>query len=168
MRGLVLVCLLVAGCASSTPTVEEVNASRAKLNADCQAKGYKPGTQDFQTCLALAEDARIRGAIQNQTAVGMGSAAAVVGLTALTALSDLRVKTDFEQLTTLKNGINLYRFRYLGSDQLYVGVIAQEVQRVMPEAVVQGTDGLLRVRYDLVGAPFTTWKKWSAEHTSGF
>ena len=46
----------------------------------------------------------------------------------------------------------IYRFSYLGSDKAYVGVIAQEVQAVSPEAVTRGRDGYLRVYYDKLGS----------------
>jgi hypothetical protein len=35
----------------------------------------------------------------------------------------------------LANGLGLYRLCYDDSDKLFVGVIAQEVERVMPDAV---------------------------------
>ena len=38
--------------------------------------------------------------------------------------------------------------------------MAQEVQRVAPEAVTLGADGYLRVSYDLLGLPFETYKQW--------
>ena len=37
----------------------------------------------------------------------------------------------------LDNGLGFYRFSYNGSDKAYVGVMAQEVQTVMPDAVVR-------------------------------
>jgi len=45
---------------------------------------------------------------------------------------------------TLHNGLGFYRFSYLGSDKAYVGVIAQEVQAILPAAVTRGRDGYLR------------------------
>ena len=54
--------------------------------------------------------------------------------------SDIRLKHDIVKLGALGNGIGLYRFRYTWSDQAYVGVMAQEVQAVMPEAVGRGAD----------------------------
>ncbi|MBR0903151.1 tail fiber domain-containing protein [Bradyrhizobium liaoningense] len=71
--------------------------------------------------------------------------------------SDRRLKRDVFRLGCLDSGICLYRFRYLWDDRLYVGVMAQEVERIAPEAVVQGPDGYLRVRYDLLGLQFRTW-----------
>ncbi len=38
--------------------------------------------------------------------------------------------------------------------------MAQEVQAVMPDAVVQGSDGYLRVYYDRLGLRMQTWENW--------
>ena len=45
---------------------------------------------------------------------------------------------------------------------LYVGVIAQEVQTVRPDAVTRGADGYLRVSYDRLGLKFQTYEQWLA------
>jgi hypothetical protein len=39
-------------------------------------------------------------------------------------------------------------------------VLAQEVQQVMPQAVVRGADGYLNVYYDKVGVRFDTYDHW--------
>jgi hypothetical protein len=62
----------------------------------------------------------------------------------------------------LDNGIGFYRFIYNGDDKVYVGVMAQEVQAVMPEAVVRGRDGYLRVYYETLGLKFQTYDEWIA------
>jgi hypothetical protein len=36
-------------------------------------------------------------------------------------------------------------FNYNGSNQTYIGVMAQEVQKIKPEAIVHGDDAYLRV-----------------------
>ena len=54
--------------------------------------------------------------------------------------SDTRLKRDIAQVGEVDNGINLYRYRYLWSDTIYVGVMAQEVATVMPEAVRRGAE----------------------------
>ena len=41
-----------------------------------------------------------------------------------------------------------------GSTKVYVGVMAQEVQQLMPAAVMRGRDGYLRVDYTLLGSNF--------------
>jgi len=62
----------------------------------------------------------------------------------------------------LDNGLGFYRFAYNGSDTAYVGVIAQEVQNVLPRAVARGRDGYLRVFYDQIGVKFETYDRWVA------
>ena len=76
--------------------------------------------------------------------------------------SDIALKHDVVLLGHLDNGLGYYRFSYLGSDKAYVGVIAQEVQAVMPGAVTRGDDGYLRVHYDRLGLKFLTYKDWLA------
>lgn len=75
--------------------------------------------------------------------------------------SDIRLKQDIVPLGRLDNGIGVYRFRYSGTDHaVYVGVMAQEVQAIVPNAVSRGRDGYLRVDYDRLGLRFLTWDAW--------
>jgi hypothetical protein len=61
----------------------------------------------------------------------------------------------------LGSGLELYRFRYKGSDHtLYVGVMAQDVLKVKPSAVSYDRDGYLRVDYNRIGVKFMTWDEW--------
>ena len=76
--------------------------------------------------------------------------------------SDVRLKHDITLLARLDNGLGLYRFSYNGSEKAYVGVVAQEVATVMPNAVVRGRDGYLRVLYDKLGVKFQTYDRWIA------
>ena len=62
----------------------------------------------------------------------------------------------------MPNGLGYYRFSYNGSDRAYVGVMAQEVQAVLPNAVMRGRDGYLRVDYDKIGVKFQTYEHWIA------
>ena len=72
------------------------------------------------------------------------------------------MKHDVVQLGYLDNGLGYYRFSYLGSNKMYVGVIAQEVQSVMPGAVTRGADGYLRVDYHKLGIKFRSYADWLA------
>jgi hypothetical protein len=74
--------------------------------------------------------------------------------------SDINAKHDITLIGRLDNGLGFYRYRYNGSDKAYVGVMAQEVQTVMPDAVVRGRDGYLRVFYDKLGLKFETYDHW--------
>jgi hypothetical protein len=49
-----------------------------------------------------------------------------------------------------------------GSGKFYVGVMAQEVAQVAPEAVMRGRDGYLRVNYDKLGVKFQDYAHWRA------
>jgi hypothetical protein len=74
--------------------------------------------------------------------------------------SDITVKHDIVLLGRLANGLGYYRFSYNGSDRAYVGVLAQEVQQVMPQAVVRDRNGYLRVYYDEIGVKFQSYEHW--------
>ncbi len=77
--------------------------------------------------------------------------------------SDIRLKENIVPLMRLSNGLELYRFRYKGSDRTaYVGVMAQEVQQIEPGAVWRDHNGYLMVNYDRIGLKFMTWKEWLA------
>lgn len=76
--------------------------------------------------------------------------------------SDIALKHSIVQLGYLANGLGYYRFSYLGGTKAYVGVIAQEVERVMPEAVKRGSDGYLRVYYEKLGLKLRTYSDWLA------
>ena len=77
--------------------------------------------------------------------------------------SDIRLKEGIVPLVQLNNGLELYRFRYKGRDRTaYVGVMAQEVQQIVPGAVWRDPDGYLMVDYDRIGLKFMTWKEWLA------
>jgi hypothetical protein len=76
--------------------------------------------------------------------------------------SDIALKHDVVLLGHLANGLGYYRFSYLGSHKAYVGVIAQEVEGVMPDAVTRGSDGYLRVYYEKLGLKLRTYGDWLA------
>ena len=51
-------------------------------------------------------------------------------------------------------GHNIYKFNYKGDSRRYVGVIAEEIQQTVPEAVVTMPNGFLGVIYDLIDVNF--------------
>lgn len=69
--------------------------------------------------------------------------------------SDIRLKTDIERIGTAANGLPIYNFRYIGSDDVYRGVMAQDVLERFPEAVCTMPNGFLGVRYDMLGMRMT-------------
>jgi hypothetical protein len=84
------------------------------------------------------------------------------------AFSDRRLKSDIEPITdALSKVIRLNGYTYMrhGGDGRETGVIAQEVQAVLPEAVsVSENDGMLGVAYgNMVGLLIEAIKELSAE-----
>ena len=67
--------------------------------------------------------------------------------------SDIRLKENITKVGSLDSGINLYTWDWneegkrLAGDTPTVGVLAQEVQQVMPEAIIRGDHGYLTVNY---------------------
>ena len=66
--------------------------------------------------------------------------------------SDSRLKENIHPVGKLNNGLTVYCFNYKGSNISQIGLIAQEVTAITPEAVIEDDDGFLRVRYDLASA----------------
>jgi hypothetical protein len=78
--------------------------------------------------------------------------AASGGAGAAAAASDISLKENIEKVGE-KNGFNIYEFNYKGKLGRYSGVMAQEVQKIMPDAVIE-KDGYLAVYYDKIGIEF--------------
>jgi hypothetical protein len=76
--------------------------------------------------------------------------------------SDIALKHDITLLGHLDNGLGFYRFSYLGSRKAFVGVMAQEVRAVRPDAVTRDRDGYLLVDYGRLGLTFRTYQQWIA------
>ena len=74
------------------------------------------------------------------------------GLAIAALASDKRLKTDLRLVGKSNNGLNIYLGRYtkesgLDDGKEHLFLIAQEVKDVVPEAVIEGDDGFLRVDY---------------------
>ncbi|MEM7426789.1 MAG: FecR domain-containing protein [Pseudomonadota bacterium] len=80
--------------------------------------------------------------------------------------SDIRLKRDVVRLEKLGNGLSLYRFRYLWSDQTYIGVMAQDVLKLYPEAVSRGPGGYYRVDYRMLGLEMMTLAEWNKRNSA--
>ena len=68
--------------------------------------------------------------------------------------SDERLKTDIKQIGIHKLGIGIYTFKYKKGHHLpegtQVGVMAQEVEKVIPEAVTTAENGYKLVNYGMI------------------
>lgn len=76
--------------------------------------------------------------------------------------SDIRIKRDIHEVGATPDGLKLYSFRYNGDEETFVGVMAQDVLEVMPEAVVTRADGFYAVDYGMLGLEMISLDKWRA------
>lgn len=107
-------------------------AEQAGINRQFQASQLSKQLKSAQTNAMI-------GAVGN-----LGGAAGM-------AASDRDLKENIEFVDN-KNGFNRYKFNYKADpDNKYIGVMAQEVQDIMPEAVITHSDGYLMVDYDKIG-----------------
>ena len=64
-------------------------------------------------------------------------------------LSDSRAKENIERVGEFDNGVSIYTYNYVGDERRAIGVMAQELEEVMPHAVIE-QDGLKRVNYEVI------------------
>jgi len=79
----------------------------------------------------------------------LGSPAGSAAMAGLFA-SDINLKENIKPVG-IENGYPIYEFNYIADpDRRYIGVMAQDVEKIMPEAVVE-SDGYKKVNYDMIG-----------------
>jgi hypothetical protein len=66
------------------------------------------------------------------------------------ALSDRRLKSNIKRIGTHKLGIGIYEYDIMGRHE--IGVMAQEVENVMPEAIGRHQTGYMMVDYGRINA----------------
>lgn len=79
--------------------------------------------------------------------------------------SDNRLKRDIHLVDTLDNGMKIYAFKYLWSDQTYVGVMAQDLLNDprWAHAVVTQRAGYYEVNYGKLNIRMTTLMDWQKQ-----
>lgn len=75
---------------------------------------------------------------------GVGIAGSLMGM-----FSDERLKEDIHKVGKLDDGQKIYAYRYKGDPVPRIGLLAQEVERVRPEAVIEHPSGFKMVDYRL-------------------
>jgi hypothetical protein len=121
---------------------QQANTSGADLLGATQM-GYNAQMGNFN-----AQQAAQQGL--NSGLMGLGGT-----LGAAAIISDIRTKENIEQVGKLANGLNVYTYEYkpefrddpFAGHGKHFGVMAQEVEEIMPEAVITRPDGYKMVDY---------------------
>jgi hypothetical protein len=74
-----------------------------------------------------------------------------LGGAAITKYSDRRLKTNIKKIGEMANGLALYAYDYIWGEH-DIGVMADEVEKVMPKAVTTMPNGFKAVNYSMLGA----------------
>lgn len=101
-----------------------------------------PQTQVAGTPLADSVYGSYQGQLQNYAAQQQANAARTQGLFGLLgtgamawAMSDRRLKRNIKRIGTWANGLAVYAYQYIWSDEPQVGFMADEVEKLHPHAV---------------------------------
>lgn len=125
---------LMAGSQIQNPTFQAYTG--ANVNAAPVFQASQQTGQDAQQAYAQ------RVGAYN---AGMGALGQIGGLAAQAAISDIRLKSKIVRVGTHPLGIGIYEYDIDGRRER--GVIAQEVERVLPSAVIEHPDGYKMVDY---------------------
>lgn len=134
---------LLSGSQVTQPTYAGQTSSSAIPTVDYAGlaqQNFANQSQNYQQQLA-SQNAAMGGLF------GLGSAA--LGGWAKTgfAMSDRRLKSNIERVGTLKSGLPVYEFDYVWGGDRQTGVMADEVEAVMPWAVMEGPGQFKMVDY---------------------
>jgi hypothetical protein len=103
---------------------------------------------------AQLANANAQNAARNSFSSGLMSLGGTLGAAAI--MSDIRTKENIKAIGCLPNGLPVYEFEYKpefkaeAGEGKFVGVMAQEVELVQPEAVVTRPDGYKMVNYGVL------------------
>lgn len=137
--------------------INMANQGLAGLNSGFMSGAQVAGQMGSNATNMWGQQASAYNQSQQNAGEGFGAllgAGAKLGASAMPfLLSDRRLKTNVSQIgIDDRTGLNLYEFEYIdGSGKRYEGVMADEVERVMPEAVFEMPDGFKAVNYQMLG-----------------
>ena len=119
------------------------------INRDMAKYDYTANRDASQLANYMSMISGDYGGTSTKTSPGPDYGGQILGAFVGKALtSDERLKENIHHIGTY-NGINWYEFNYLWIPKKWIGVIAQELERIMPEAVGK-INGYRYVNYDMV------------------
>ena len=113
--------------------------------------GYENATNiyNIQSGADKRIDASKQANAQAQTQAGSDFVRSGLQSALMAIASDARLKENITPVGRLDNGLTVYLFNFIGSDVPQIGLLAQEVALVKPEAVFEDKYGYLFLRYDI-------------------
>jgi hypothetical protein len=98
---------------------------------------------------------------ENPSQQGLGnllSLAGTAGMMGWKPFSDIRTKENIKQVGSMANGLGVYEYEYKkefkdhpsAGHGKFIGVMAHEVEKVIPEAVSVDSDGYKHIDYSLI------------------
>lgn len=146
----------VAG-AQNTMGAQQTAQKQADLTAQynqwLMAQQYPFQTAQLMNQGVAAGAAAMPASVQDTKAAEDNSGLAALGSIAGTALnflpfSDIHLKEDIDHVGELHDGTPVFSYRYIGSPVKHIGVMAQDIERRRPDAVVRHPSGFKMVDYD--------------------
>jgi hypothetical protein len=135
---------LEGGRTASSAGAQGVSNAGALANASAQNTGAQGGLWGQSGQLGVGSkyntaSANWQNSQNNDPFNTVLGAATGVGMSYLMGGSDRRLKEDIRRVGTTYGGLPVYTFRYRDSPHVvHMGVMADEVEQVMPEAVLKG------------------------------
>lgn len=102
--------------------------------------GTQQGTQTQQMSGGMPILGAVLGGLGGLANFGKGGGFGAI-------FSDERLKEDIKPVGKLDNGAQVYAYRYKGEPQTHIGLLAQEVEKKTPEAVIEHPSGYKMVNY---------------------
>lgn len=129
------------------------NLSNIGLSAAGQAGSFSTGAaNNLSNLITNQGNANATDKYNQAQAFGRGIGSIANAGMALWNLSDRHVKEDVRRVGWLDNGLPVYTFRYKGQAEPRMGVMAQDVEKVRPWAVME-SDGVKFVNMEAATCP---------------
>jgi hypothetical protein len=151
---------------SSAANVEAITGITGASVSAYAVKG-QPGNPGYGGVIGFSQNGAVYGILGHANAYALYGAGAIYVTGDITGLSDQRKKTNVQ---TIENALEIVdamrgvRFDWIDTGKKSVGVIAQEVQAVLPELVHENPDGDLSVAYgNLTGVLIQAVKELSSK-----
>ena len=158
----------LAGASAAAYSGATNAGSQAGINTQSAGLNYMNGMNMGAQTIGRGQQMQLQGlsnVLNNQTQTYINTQDSFLGdlggflggaASVYTAFSDRRLKVNIEEVgVDQRTALTLYEFSYVGDeDRRFVGVMADEVELVYPEAVEDTDLGFKAVRYDLLGIEF--------------